>query len=560
LQGAISHNFVALSLNYRNVRALVDSGAEKSCISEEFLKRLRMKPEPLSPDESTCLYSANKSEIRKRGTVELNVAIQGLVIPFRFYVLQGLSYNCILGIDFLTDAQATIDCNQRLLSLYQGLAVAPLIHNMDKESILCMADTVTIPPRTEALVPVTIHPKYVHRINIVEAWPEVKNKMIAVAGALIFPRSRQTVCRVMNIGLTPRTLRKKTPVAIRSDIDTRNPCIIAMNSHATGNAAHQQNEDQNELPTHEQRLQALLSLGLPLKRDDLTEEQFSQLTALLYRFRRIFATELSQLPGTNLMEYEIHLTDTRPIRVKQFKHPPQVERELIRQCEEMEKAGIIEPTTSPFNSATFLVKKHDNSFRMVTDLRPINARILPEFFALPSITDVIQEVGLARARYFTICDAKSGFYQLKLAESSRPYTAFTVGGRRWMYSKVPMGLRSSPLYYNLLMGRLFQSELLSGHMTSYLDDSVFYHETFEEHLRFMEQVCRRFDEANLRLHPKKCFFATSSLTFLGFELSRDGIRIDKSRFQALENYPEPARTTVIQVTYLSIFRLGHFSI
>jgi hypothetical protein len=45
----------------------------------------------------------------------------------------------------------------------------------------------------------------------------------------------------MNIGLTPRTLRKKTPVAIRSDIDTRNPCIIAMNSHATGNAAHQQN-------------------------------------------------------------------------------------------------------------------------------------------------------------------------------------------------------------------------------------------------------------------------------------------------------------------------------
>jgi hypothetical protein len=176
LQGAISHNFVALSLNYRNVRALVDSGAEKSCISEEFLKRWRMKPEPLSPDESTCLYSANMSEIRKRGTVELNVAIQGLVIPFRFYVLQGLSYHCIIGIDFLTDAQATIDCNQRLLSLYQGLAVAPLIHNMDKESILCMADTVTIPPRTEALVPVTIHPKYVHRINIVEEWPEVKNK------------------------------------------------------------------------------------------------------------------------------------------------------------------------------------------------------------------------------------------------------------------------------------------------------------------------------------------------------------------------------------------------
>ena len=126
LQGALSHNLLTFSLIYRAVHALVDSGAEKSCISEEFLKRLRMKPEPLSPDESTCLYSANKSEIRKRGTVELNEPIQGLVMPFRFYVLQGLSYNCILGIDFLRDAQATIDCNQHLLSLYQGLVVSRL--------------------------------------------------------------------------------------------------------------------------------------------------------------------------------------------------------------------------------------------------------------------------------------------------------------------------------------------------------------------------------------------------------------------------------------------------
>jgi hypothetical protein len=171
--------------------------------------------------------------------------------------------------------------------------VPSLIYNMDRKSILCMAHTVTIPPRTEALVPVTIHPKYVHRIIIVEAWPEVKNKMIAVAGALIFLRSKYTVCRIRNIGFTPRTLRKKIPIAIRSDIDTRNPCIMAMNSHATGNAARQQNvENQNESLMYEKRLQALLSLGLPLKRDDSTEEHFAQLTAVLYRFRRIFAAEL----------------------------------------------------------------------------------------------------------------------------------------------------------------------------------------------------------------------------------------------------------------------------
>jgi hypothetical protein len=108
-----------------------------------------------------------------------------------------------------------------------------------------------------------------------------------------------------------------------------------------------------------------------------------------------------------------------------------------------------------------------------------------------------------------------------------------------MYSKVPMGLKSGPLYYNLLIGRLFQSGLLSRHMTSYLDDTVFHHEMFEGHLGFIEQVCRRFDEANRRLQPKRYNFATSSLTSLGFKLSRDGISIDDSRFQILKNYPSP---------------------
>ena len=109
------------------IRALCDTGASKSCISDRFLKRLKLRSEPIGVTEPKFLFSANKSKIHSCGTVELDVALKGLVIPFQFMVLRDLNYDAILGMDFLTSNHATVDCAQRLLTLHDGLLAAPLI-------------------------------------------------------------------------------------------------------------------------------------------------------------------------------------------------------------------------------------------------------------------------------------------------------------------------------------------------------------------------------------------------------------------------------------------------
>jgi hypothetical protein len=98
---AISNgNFVFGNINHVKYRLLLDTGASKSCISLSFLKRLKLEAKPLNTGDIRRLFTANQTSIEIVGTIDLDVRIQGLLIPFTFNVLNKLAYNAILGIDF----------------------------------------------------------------------------------------------------------------------------------------------------------------------------------------------------------------------------------------------------------------------------------------------------------------------------------------------------------------------------------------------------------------------------------------------------------------------------
>jgi hypothetical protein len=278
-----------LSINYRSVRALCDTGASRSCISERFLKRLKMRTEPLSAIEPKFLYSANQSKIHSCGTVELNVALQGLVIPFQFMVLRDLNYDAILGMDFLTSTHAMIDCAQRLLTLYDGLVAAPLIQSTDKQHLLCLTRSVTIPARTEMMVPVKVPYRHRRQLGIVEVLPQIKNKMVGVAAALVQPHLPVTACRVINLADSPRYLRDKTPIGIISALDLKDPFNIAAINEPQTPTEQSIACDQEIPPEHAERVCILNEIGLSFKDNKLTDDEFEQLTKLIYRYH-VFCT------------------------------------------------------------------------------------------------------------------------------------------------------------------------------------------------------------------------------------------------------------------------------
>ena len=90
-----------------------------------------------------------------------------------------------------------------------------------------------------------------------------------------------------------------------------------------------------------------------------------------HSIKKLVAT--AQIPQTLLLKW---LTNT-PKWVEQWPLP-QIKLEALKQLvQEQLQLGHIEPSTSPWNSPVFVIKKKSGKWRMLTDLREVKKRIEP---------------------------------------------------------------------------------------------------------------------------------------------------------------------------------------
>ena len=112
---------------------------------------------------------------------------------------------------------------------------------------------------------------------------------------------------------------------------------------------------------------------------------------------------------------------------------------------------------------------------------------------------------------------------MKISPESSKYTAFNTYLGTFKFLRVPMGLHISPNSFQLLMDKILRG-LTFKSCLCYLDDAVIFSENFEQHLSDLQEVFQRFRDAGLKLNPRKCTFARSSIVFLGHHISKEGIR------------------------------------
>ena len=73
----------------------------------------------------------------------------------------------------------------------------------------------------------------------------------------------------------------------------------------------------------------------------------------------------------------------------------------------------------------------------------------------------------------------------------------------------------------------------------FLDDVVVSGKNPQEHRASLEEVLRRFSNANLRLQRKKCRFGVQSVIYLGHHIGPDGVKPTAEKVSAVEDAPAP---------------------
>ena len=74
---------------------------------------------------------------------------------------------------------------------------------------------------------------------------------------------------------------------------------------------------------------------------------------------------------------------------------------------------------------------------------------------------------------------------------------------------------------------------------AFLDDVIVYGRTFEQTCERLQLVLDRIGAANLKLKAKKCRLFVSSVKYLGYIVSREGIAPDPDKIQAVVSWPVP---------------------
>ena len=147
---------------------------------------------------------------------------------------------------------------------------------------------------------------------------------------------------------------------------------------------------------------------------------------------------------------------------------------------------------------------------------------------------------------FLSMDLKSGFWQVKMSEESQQYTDFTVGSLGvYEFLRMPYGLCNMLVTFQRLMQNCL-GKLNLTYALIYLDDVIVYSKMEEDHLHRLSTVFERFQEHRLKLKLLKCHFLREEITFLGYQISADGMKPGNANLKAIAELAPPKNYTGVR--------------
>ena len=179
-----------------------------------------------------------------------------------------------------------------------------------------------------------------------------------------------------------------------------------------------------------------------------------------------------------------------------------------------------------------LVRKKSGEIRLCVDFCNLNRVSLKDNYPLPKMDHILQKV--VGSQRISMLDRFSGYNQFLVHPDDQEKIAFTTPWGTFMYAKMPFGLMNAGATFQRAMDIAFVEER-DKFIVIYLDDITVYSESDSQHIDHLKKAflkCRKF---GISLNPKKSHFAMLEGKLLGHIISKDGIKIDPNRVQAIQN-------------------------
>lgn len=125
---------------------------------------------------------------------------------------------------------------------------------------------------------------------------------------------------------------------------------------------------------------------------------------------------------------------------------------------------------------------------------------------------------------------------MELDEESKKMLVVSTPLGLFQYQRLPYGIARAPAIFQKYMEQLLVGIEGCG---NYLDDIIISASTIQEHIRRLEQVLQILQINGIKCKIQKCEFLQEKITYLGRQITANGILPDESGVHAVKTLKPP---------------------
>lgn len=246
---------------------------------------------------------------------------------------------------------------------------------------------------------------------------------------------------------------------------------------------------------------------------------------------RPYDCEIDLLPGTTPTRGRIY-----PLSLTEQKAMEEYVQEALEQ-------GYIEPSTSLASAVFFFVVKKGGGLRPCIDYRNLNKITIKYQYPLPLVPAALEL--LRKARVFTKLDLQSAYNFVRIRQGDEWKTAFSMNTGHYQYKVMVYGLSGVPSVFQSFINDVLR-DMLGKYVIAYIDDILIYSKSYPEHVNHVKAVLAKLRENQLFVKGEKCQFHVSTVRFLGYVISTDGVVMEEEKVSVIRNWPKPLKVKELQ--------------